>query len=167
MRIGIRHLPSARLFTSFACMIAMADGQTYFTILLILSILLSFAFPIPPVLYTPYTYFGAILIGFGLVIAFWGRSLFMKGKTTLSPYGLSTSLVTDGPFRISRNPMYLGMAAILLGVAVLLGTLFAFAFPVLFAWIIETLFIPNEEKKLEKTFGEKYRKYKKKVRRWL
>ncbi|MFA5930308.1 MAG: isoprenylcysteine carboxylmethyltransferase family protein [Candidatus Micrarchaeia archaeon] len=145
----------------------MADGQTYFIILLILSILLSFAFPAPAALYAPYMYFGAIIIGFGLVMALWGRALFLKGKTTLSPYEVPTSLVTDGPFRISRNPMYLGMASILLGVAVLLGTWAAFVFPVLFVMTIGALFIPNEERKLEKIFGEKYGKYKKKVRRWL
>ena len=146
---------------------AMADGQTYLIILLILSIWMSFALPISAVLYAPYTYFGAVIIGFGLAVAFWGRSLFVKGKTTLSPYELPTSLVTDGPFRISRNPMYLGMAAILLGAAVMLGTLVAFASPVLFVMIIGASFIPNEEQKLEKIFGERYRKYKKKVRRWI
>jgi len=145
----------------------MADGQAYFIILLILSILLSFAFPAPAVLYAPYTYLGTIIIGFGLAMALWGRALFLKGKTTLSPYEMPTALVTGGPFRISRNPMYLGMAAILLGAAALLGTLIAFAAPVLFAMIIGALFIPNEEQKLERIFGEKYREYKKKVRRWL
>jgi len=148
-------------------MMLMAEGQTYFIILLILSVLLSFAFPAPAVLYAPYTYLGAIIIGFGLAIAFWSRALFLKGKTTLSPYEMPTALVTGGPFRISRNPMYLGMESILLGAAVLMGTLAAFASPALFVIIIGTLFIPNEEKKLERIFGEKYRKYKKKVRRWL
>ncbi|MFA6328495.1 MAG: isoprenylcysteine carboxylmethyltransferase family protein [Candidatus Micrarchaeia archaeon] len=145
----------------------MADGQTYFIILLLLSIWLSFAFPTQAVIYAPYTYFGAIIIGLGLAMAFWSRALFLKGKTTLSPYEMPTALVTEGPFSISRNPMYLGMAAILLGVAVMLGTLAAFAFPAMFAMIIGALFIPNEERKLEKIFGEKYRKYKKKVRRWI
>jgi len=145
----------------------MADGQAYFIILLILSILLGLAFPAPAVLYAPYTHFGAIIIGAGLLVALWSRSLFLKSKTTLSPYELPTSLVTGGPFRISRNPMYLGMAAMLLGVSTLLGTLAAFAFPAMFVMIIDALFIPNEETKLEKTFGAKYRKYKSEVRRWL
>jgi protein-S-isoprenylcysteine O-methyltransferase Ste14 len=145
----------------------MADGQDYFIILLILSFLLIFAFPMQAVLFAPYTYFGAIIIGLGVLVALWSRELFLKGKTTLSPFEMPTALVTSGPFRISRNPMYLGMALILLGVSVLLGTLAAFAFPVIFVLIIDAKFIPNEERKLEKAFGERYRKYRKKVRRWL
>jgi len=59
------------------------------------------------------------------------------------------------------------MAAILLGVAVLLGTLVTFAFPVLFVMLIGFLIIPGEERNLEKIFGEQYREYKKRVRRWI
>jgi protein-S-isoprenylcysteine O-methyltransferase Ste14 len=145
----------------------MADGQFYFIILLILSIWLNFVFPIQAVLYAPYTYFGIIFIGFGMVIGLWSRSLLLKSKTTLSPYESPTSLVTSGPFRISRNPMYLGMTAILLGNAILLGTLVTFASPALFIMIIETLLIPDEERKLEKIFGERYKKYKNEVRQWI
>jgi protein-S-isoprenylcysteine O-methyltransferase Ste14 len=147
--------------------ISMVDGQSYFIILLILSIWLNFVFPIRAILYAPYTYFGIIIIGFGIVIGFWSRSLFLKSKTTLSPYESPTSLVTSGPFHISRNPMYLGMAAILLGIAIFLGTLVTFTFPALFIMIIETLLIPDEELKLEKIFGEQYREYKNKVRQWI
>ena len=110
-----------------------ADGQSYFIILLILSIWLNFIFPIRAILYAPYTYFGIIIIGFGIAIGLWSRSLFLKSKTTLSPYESPTSLVTSGPFHISRNPMYLGMAAILLGIAIFLGTLVTFTFPALFS----------------------------------
>ena len=147
--------------------IFVADGQSYFIILLILSIWLNFIFPIRVILYAPYTYFGIIIIGFGIAIGLWSRSLFLKSKTTLSPYESPTSLVTCGPFHISRNPMYLGMAAILFGIAIFLGTLVTFAFPVLFIMIIETLFIPDEERKLEKIFGNQYKEYKNKVRQWI
>jgi protein-S-isoprenylcysteine O-methyltransferase Ste14 len=146
---------------------SMADGQSYFIILLILSIWLNFVFPIRTVLYAPFTYFGIIIIGVGIFIGLWSRSLFLKSKTTLSPYESPTSLVTSGPFHISRNPIYLGMAAILLGFAVLLGTLVTFIFPAIFIMIIETLFIPDEERKLEKIFGEQYKEYKNKVRQWI
>ncbi|HMB46120.1 MAG TPA: isoprenylcysteine carboxylmethyltransferase family protein [Candidatus Methanoperedens sp.] len=145
----------------------MADGQSYFIILLILSIWLNFIFPIRAILYAPYTYFGIIIICFGIAIGLWSRSLFLKSKTTLSPFESPTSLVTSGPFHISRNPIYLGMTAILLGIAIFLGTLVTFTFPALFMMIIETLFIPDEERKLEKIFGEQYKEYKNKVRQWI
>ncbi|MEI7649433.1 MAG: isoprenylcysteine carboxylmethyltransferase family protein [Methanomicrobiales archaeon] len=145
----------------------MADGQDYFIILLVLSVLLNFIFPVLAFLSPPFTYFGFLIIGFGLVLILWSRSLFLKNATTLQPSEEPTSLVTYGPFRISRNPIYLGMASILLGVAVLSGTLLTFAFPVIFVMLIEFSIIPGEERMLEKIFGEPYREYKKSVRRWI
>jgi protein-S-isoprenylcysteine O-methyltransferase Ste14 len=146
---------------------SLADGQAYFLILLILSILSHFVFPVRGVLHPPFTFFGIIIIGFGFVMAFWSRSLFLKNTTTLSPYESPTFLITTGPFRISRNPVYLAMAAILFGSAVLLGTLVPFVFTVLFIVIIGTLFIPDEEQSLETLFGGEFREYKKTVRRWI
>jgi protein-S-isoprenylcysteine O-methyltransferase Ste14 len=145
----------------------MADGQDYFLILLVLSVLLNFIFPVPAFLSPPSTFSGFLIIGFGFVIAFWSRSLFLKNSTTLQPSEEPTSLVTSGPFRLSRNPIYLGMASILVGVAVLQGTLVTLVFPVLFITLIEFFIIPGEERKLENLFGEPYREYKKKVRRWI
>jgi protein-S-isoprenylcysteine O-methyltransferase Ste14 len=145
----------------------MADGQDYLIILLVLSVLLNFVFPVLVFLSPPFTYFGFLIIGFGLGMALWSRSLFLKNATTLQPSEEPTSLVTSGPFRLSRNPIYLGMASILLGVAVFLGTLVAFAFPVLFVVLIDFFIIPGEERKLENLFGEPYREYKNNVRRWI
>jgi protein-S-isoprenylcysteine O-methyltransferase Ste14 len=145
----------------------MKDGQDYFLILLVLSVLLHFIFPVPVFLSPPFTYSGFLIIGFGFGMALWSRSLFLKNATTLQPSEEPTSLVTSGPFCISRNPIYLAMASILLGVAVFLGTLVAFAFPVLFVALIDFFIIPGEERKLEKIFGEPYREYKNNVRRWV
>ena len=145
----------------------MTDGQDYFLILLVLSVLLNFVFPVVVFLSPPSTYSGYLIIGFGLVLALWSRSLFLKNTTTLQLSEEPTSLLTSGPFCISRNPIYLGMASILLGVAVVQGTLVALAFPVIFVTLIEFFIIPGEERKLEKIFGEPYREYKKSVRRWI
>jgi protein-S-isoprenylcysteine O-methyltransferase Ste14 len=145
----------------------MADGQDYFLILLVLSVLLNFLLPVPVFLSPPATYSGILFIGFGLVLAFWSRSLFLRNSTTLQLSEAPSSLVTSGPFRISRNPIYLGMAAILFGVAVVQGTQVALAFPVIFVMLIHFFIIPGEERKLEKIFGEPYWEYKKSVRRWI
>jgi protein-S-isoprenylcysteine O-methyltransferase Ste14 len=85
----------------------------------------------------------------------------------MSPYESPEVLITTGPFRISRNPVYLAMEAILFGSAVVMGTLVSFLFPVLFIAIIEVLFIPDEERRLEELFGGEYREYKRRVRRWV
>ena len=140
---------------------------TYFIVLLLLSIGLHFVFPIKKIIFPPYTYLGILLIIFGIVINIWADALFKKSKTTVKPHEKPISLETSGPFHISRHPMYLGMAAILLGVSVMLGSLIPFLFLIIFIIIMETKFILIEEKNLEKTFGKKYLDYKKKVRRWI
>ena len=140
---------------------------TYFIILLLLSIGLHFIFPIKKIIFPPYTYFGWILIIFGAVLNIWTDSLFKKGKTTVKPFEKPTELIIKGPFKISRHPMYLGMVAVLLGVAILHGTLITLIFPVIFIVLSEKLFIPYEESNLKEVFGENYIHYKNRVRRWL
>ncbi len=146
---------------------SIADGQGYFLLLLIFSILSHFVFPVQVLLYPPFTWSGILIIVAGLFLAFRARALFLRNRTTLSPYESPAVLITTGPFRISRHPVYLAMASMLFGSAVLMGTLVPFVFPVLFIVIIEVLFIPDEERRLEEIFGEEYREYTRRVRRWV
>lgn len=146
---------------------SLADGQGYFLILLVLSVLFHLVVPVRVVLHAPITFFGIIIIGIGLVIAIRCRSLFLQNRTTLSPYESPAFLITTGPFRISRNPVYLAMAAILFGSAVVMGTVVPFVFTGLFILIMDLLFIPDEEERLETIFGKEYRDYKKRVHRWI
>lgn len=145
----------------------MSEGQPYFIILLVLSVALHFIFPVMTIIYAPYTYLGILLICSGLILDLWSSYLFVKSKTTVSPYGAPLSLVTSGPYRISRNPMYLAMAAMLLGIAILSGSLSPFISPIVFVVLVSTLLIPGEEKKLGQIFGKDYEDYKQKVRRWI
>ena len=132
---------------------SLADGQGYFLVLLILSIVSHFVFPVRVLLQAPFTWSGFLIIGAGIFLAFRCRALFLRNRTTLSPYESPAVLITTGPFRISRNPVYLAMAAMLFGSAVVMGTLVPFVFTVLFIVIIEVLFIPDEERRLEEIFG--------------
>ena len=140
---------------------------TYFIILLILLIVVHFAFPTTEVIFSPYTYLGAFLIVFGIVMNIWADNLFKKNKTTVKPHEMPSFLVTSGPFSISRHPMYCGMAAILFGVAIFLGSISSFIFPPIFIILMEAIFIPQEEKNVSKKFGSKYLAYKKNVRKWI
>ena len=72
----------------------------------------------------------------------------------------------EGPYRISRHPIYLGMAMILIAVAVLAGSVTPLLVVPLFVGIMATWFVPAEEKMLEETFGQEYLDYKKRVRCW-
>jgi len=139
----------------------------YFAAFLILSASMHFSYPGRQVVEPPYSYLGLLLIGFGVILNLWADSLFKKGRTTVKPQKMPSKLVISGPFRISRHPMYLGMAAILLGEAVFLGSLTAFASPLVFAMLMEVLFISTEEENLKKAFGKEYMDYKRRVRRWI
>ena len=110
---------------------------------------------------------GIIAMIVGLLVANSGAGEFRKAGTGFQLQTGGSSLVTTGPFRHSRNPMYLGMLLWLIGLAVLLGSLITFAFPLLFFALANFLIIPPEEKKLEQTFGERFLNYRQHVRRWL
>lgn len=140
---------------------------TYFVVLLVLSAASHIFLPAPQIVDYPYILLGFPLIVFGIWLNLAADSLFEKRKTTVKPHEKPSALVTDGPFRISRHPMYLGMASFLLGEAVLLGSLVTFAYPLIFVLIMEAKFIPLEEKSMQDSFKEQYAGYKKKVRRWV
>ncbi len=97
----------------------------------------------------------------------WAVQLFKKKETSHDPAETPTTLVTSGPYRFTRNPMYLGMTSILLGIAIFIGTISLFLAPLAFCITINATFIPKEEKILENIFGSEYLDYKNKVRRWV
>lgn len=90
-----------------------------------------------------------------------------KDNDTSVKFGKSYRLVKEGLYKYSRNPMYLGMIAILVGISLLSGNILSFVFPILFFLIMQYMFIPYEEEKLEAVFGKLYIDYKKEVRRWI
>jgi len=139
----------------------------YFAILIVAAIGMHFIIDINRMIYPPYSYGGYVLVFSGSLITLWADYLFKKSGTTVKPYERPCSLNTSGPFRISRNPMYLGFTFILLGVAVFMGILLMIIFPLIFVVICELVYIPVEEKCLEDVFGSNYTEYKRRVRRWL
>jgi len=103
----------------------------------------------------------------GVVLNLWADQLFKRAGTAVKPFDPSVALVLTGPFRISRNPMYLGMAFALAGIAVGLGTATPWVVVAAFVWQVTVRFIVPEERKLETSFGEQFLRYKASVRRWL
>jgi len=110
---------------------------------------------------------GWLLVGAGLVLFLWALYTLHRHHTNVNPYKAATELCTDGPYRFSRNPIYLGDWLILVGVALLIETWW----PLLFAPVIWLMLrygvIRHEEAHLELRFGDAYRRYRSRVRRWL
>jgi len=115
----------------------------------------------------PLATIGILPLVYGAVITIWADQIFKRGKTAIKPFERPSTLVFEGPFKTSRNPMYVGMTAILIGVALLLGTISPLVGPVVFWMIMQFYIIPIEERNMERTFGTEYAAYKEKVRRWV
>jgi protein-S-isoprenylcysteine O-methyltransferase Ste14 len=124
-------------------------------------------FPIARFLPPPYHYAGPVLMGLSLALMLWAAQQFRRARTAIIPFRPASALVVTGPFKYTRNPMYLGMAGFLLGAAVYLGTVTPFVVIPAFMGLIRERFILAEEALMEETFGAAYVEYKANVRRWL
>ena len=119
----------------------------------------------PPLLLVP----ALALVVLGLMVEAAGVLSFRRARTTVSPFApeRTVNIVSSGIYRLSRNPMYLGMVCILTGWAVWLWQVQAVLGMVLFvAWITRFQIIP-EERVLTQKFGTEYRQYRQRVRRWV
>lgn len=109
------------------------------------------------------------LAAIGVAVALGGVLSFHRAKTTVNPLKPETSatLVSTGVYSFTRNPMYLGMALVLVGWAAFLSSPWALSGPLLFALYITRFQIIPEERVLDKLFGAPFAEYKKRVRRWI
>ncbi len=110
---------------------------------------------------------GWILLVGGVLLAVTAAYLFRRAGTTPNPTKPTTALVIRGPYRFTRNPMYLGMTALYLGGTVLLGDPWPLALLPVVLILLQRRVIAREEAYLERKFGDEYRTYKMRVRRWL
>ena len=110
---------------------------------------------------------GGAMIVLGLVLLVIANGRFVQAKTGVIPFRDVSALVTGGIYRYTRNPMYLGMAAVLMGCSLTVGAAYSLPVAPLFMVIIEYRFIRPEEKLLREMFGQGYLDYCAGVRRWL
>jgi protein-S-isoprenylcysteine O-methyltransferase Ste14 len=111
--------------------------------------------------------FGAILLIIGLALAVSGMIAFAANDTTLLPHAAASTLVTDGPYRFSRNPMYAGLALAYAGVSVLAGSWWPLLVLPLVVYVVRRFVIDREEAYLRERFGQAYEIYCSRVRRWF
>ena len=123
--------------------------------------------PVKQLITQPFNYTGVVAIIIGIFMAVSCSQIFRQKGTTIKPFEESSYLVKEGLFRYSRNPIYLGMIVFLFGLWIVLGSLMPVVVMPVFIWLIQEKFIKEEEKMLCDKFGEEYREYKTKVRRWI
>jgi protein-S-isoprenylcysteine O-methyltransferase Ste14 len=128
---------------------------------------LRFLLPVAEVLPLPGRLCGLIPIAGGAWLNVAADQAFKAQKTTVKPFERSRVLVTEGGFRFTRNPMYLGMVLILIGVAMLLGRLSPFLVCPAFAVLLHFRFILVEERMLAEAFGPRWEAYRHRTRRWV
>lgn len=131
---------------------------------LIAQVVLYFTFP---VLVNLSILFGILILITGISLVYISLRKLSKMKTTFIPDGKPEKLVKDGPFRFSRNPIYLGMLLILVGVSISLQSFSSLMISIVFGLIINFTWIKHEEKKLEDIFDSEWEEYSKRTRRWL
>ena len=110
---------------------------------------------------------GITIALFGLYIFISSVNQFRNVNTPVRPFTISTELVTDGFFRFSRNPMYVGLIITLLGIACELGNASSLLVIPIFFLILEFSFVRKEEELMNQIFGESYQSYRRRTRRWL
>jgi protein-S-isoprenylcysteine O-methyltransferase Ste14 len=143
------------------------NPPNYFLLSLILVTAFHFVLPIKRILHFPWNLLGLLPIAGGIYLNLAADNSFKRRQTTVKPQEKSSGLVTDGVFRISRNPMYLGMVLILAGLALIFGSLAPWLVVILFAFFLDRIFICYEEKNLQETFGKQWSDYCHRVRRWI
>lgn len=137
-----------------------------FLLFVFLSIGLSYVFEYK-IIYPSWSFLGIVFIVFGIVINIITINLFNKFDTTSKHHETPNSFIVHGPFKFTRNPIYLGMFFVLLGVFFLTRTLFSLIMSLFFIYVMNELFIKKEEEIMKKYFGDKFNYYKSKVRRWF
>ncbi|MBV8566328.1 MAG: isoprenylcysteine carboxylmethyltransferase family protein [Methylobacteriaceae bacterium] len=135
---------------------------------LALGILLGVAYPVhflPTAVAWP---IGALILAAGVALGpLWGIRTMLSANTTVRPDRPATTLVTDGPFRYSRNPLYLSLTLMYAGIGIIANSLWALILLPAVVLFMSLFVIRREEAHLQRAFGEEYERYRANVRRWL
>jgi len=140
---------------------------TYLLVAILLVLAIHFAFPLQKIVPVPWNLLGIVPLACGVALNLIADKAFHQAKTTVKPFEESAALLTTGVFRITRNPMYLGYVLILIGVALIVRSVTPYTFIVVFAVLMDQVFIRVEEQMLEQTFGPAWSAYTARVRRWI
>ena len=110
---------------------------------------------------------GTVFVAACLLLVVWSFRRFWASGTSVVPVRPTTALVIEGPYRFTRNPMYVGMLLLYTGIACGLGLVWPLLLAPILIWTISTFVIGREERYLTRKFGDQYLRYQSQVRRWL
>jgi protein-S-isoprenylcysteine O-methyltransferase Ste14 len=110
---------------------------------------------------------GIALVAAAVILALIAEIHFVRAGTSALPFRPTTAVVRGGPYRFTRNPMYVGLALLFLGLTLIIGYAWPLACLPLAVLAVDRFVIPREERYLEKKFGEPYQRYRQSVRRWI
>src|SRR4051812_29927348 len=110
---------------------------------------------------------GGLFVGLGMALDIAGFVTQRRAGTSPIPIRPTTRIVSDGVYRYTRNPMYVGFALCTLGIAILCDSLWMVAVVPIGLVLTNVLIVTREERYLERKFGDEYREYQRQVRRWL
>ena len=134
---------------------------------IITQLLIGYIAPVELLLSATWQYIGIALMVLGFATILLAARSFRKHETTIIPDGQPSALMEGGLFAYSRNPIYVAMAVLLIGSGLAIGHIWALIVVPLFVLLVQQIWIVKEEENLEAEFGQIYRNYKIKVRRWL
>lgn len=134
---------------------------------LVAALVLNWLFPFPEPWATILRVVGGVCIIAGLALGGTAVSRMLKAGTSPDPDQAATALITDGPYRFTRNPIYLGFLLIFLGFTLLAGTLWGLVLSPFLIWTVTRIVIRAEEGYLSVKFAERYEDYKSRARRWI
>jgi protein-S-isoprenylcysteine O-methyltransferase Ste14 len=112
-------------------------------------------------------FIGLLFVAFGAGLSSFAAAIFQARETTRKPWGEPSAFVVLAPYTWTRNPMYLGLATALFGLAIFFGSIVMLLGPAVFFAVIDRMVIPREEETMERLFGQDYRDYTYRVRRWI
>lgn len=115
----------------------------------------------------PAGWFGATVCVLALALGVWAVVTVTRAGSNVPTNRPTTAIVESGPYRFTRNPIYLGMFLVVIGLAIAFDTLWVLLMLVPFALVIRYGVVAREEAYLERRFGDVYRGYRSRVRRWL
>jgi protein-S-isoprenylcysteine O-methyltransferase Ste14 len=139
---------------------------TFLLIALLAMLTLRLFIPGPKMLPVPWNLLGLLPLALGIGINLAADRAIHLAHTTVKPFEAPTTLITDGVYGFTRNPMYLGFAAILIGVAMLLAAWIAVVVVIAFVGLMHGMFIRHEEESLARNFGKAWGGYERRVRPW-